>query len=64
MIPLTRYLGGFIRWLLKGCFTNLKDEVEGNIDPTWGGTYDFENYVTGIFTIVIIIGLIILIFFW
>ena len=31
-----RWIGGFIRWLLKGCKTSLKDEVEGNLDATWG----------------------------
>ena len=31
------WLGGLIRWLLKGCNTNLKDEVQGNLEATWGG---------------------------
>jgi hypothetical protein len=59
MIPLTRLIGGFIRWLLKGCNTSLQDEIEGNLDATWGGTYDTENYIIGIITAVIILGLII-----
>lgn len=63
MIPLTRLIGGFVRWLLKGCKTNLQDEIEGNLDATWGGTYDTENYVIGIVTTVIILGTIIWLFF-
>ena len=57
-----RYIGGFIRWLIKGCRTNLIDEVEGNFDPKWGGTYDFENFIIGVVTVVILLG-ILLIFF-
>ncbi len=52
-------IGGFIRWLLKGCKTSLHDELEGNLDATWGGSYDFENYIVGLITSAIIIGLII-----
>ena len=63
MIPLTRLIGGFIRWLLKGCKTNLQDEIEGNLNATWGGTYDTENYIVGIVTVVIIISLIIWLLF-
>jgi hypothetical protein len=48
-------IGGFIRWLLKGCKTSLKDEIEGNLDASWGGTYDTENYVIGFITVAIII---------
>jgi hypothetical protein len=35
-----RWLGGFIRWLLKGCKTNLVDEMQGNLEATWVGSYD------------------------
>jgi len=56
MIPITRMIGGFIRWLFKGCRTSLRDETEGNLDATWGGTYDTENYIIGIATVVIILG--------
>ena len=63
MIPLTRLIGGFIRWLLKGCKTSLRDEVEGNLDASWGGSYDFENYIIGLITSIIIIGLIVWMFF-
>ncbi len=64
MIPLTRFLGGFIRWLLKGCRTSLRDEMEGNFDATWGGSYDFENYIIGIASAVIISFIIFSIVFW
>lgn len=53
-----RCIGGFVHWLLKGCKTSLKDEIEGNLDATWGGTYDTENYVIGIITVVIMLVLI------
>ncbi len=58
-----KWIGGFIRWLLKGCKTSLRDEVEGNLDATWGGSYDFENYIIGLVTSVILIGLIVWSFF-
>ena len=56
-------IGGFIRWLLKGCKTSLRDELEGNLDATWGSSYDFENYIIGLITSAIIIGLIIWLIF-
>ena len=59
MIPITRMIGGSIRWLFKGCRISLQDEIEGNLDATWGGTYDTENYIIGIITTVIILGTII-----
>ncbi len=48
MIGLARWLGGFVRWLLKGCKTKLKDEVNGNLEASWGWTYDTENYIIGL----------------
>jgi len=53
------YLGGLVRWMLKGFKTKLKDELEGNLEPTWGGTYDTENYIIGVITVVVILGLVI-----
>lgn len=53
------YLGGFLRWLAKGCKTNLKDELEGNLDPSWGGTYDFENFIIGVVFVAIVLGIIV-----
>ena len=41
-------LGGFIRWLYKGCKTSLRDEIDGNLDAKWGGTYDTENFIIGL----------------
>jgi len=58
-----QHFGGFIRWLLKGCKTSLRDEVEGNLDATWGSSYDTENYIIGMITTVAILGVVILIFF-
>lgn len=58
-----KWIGGFIRWLLKGCKTSLRDEVEGNLDASWGGSYDFENYIIGLITSILIIGLIVWMFF-
>lgn len=57
------YFGGLVRWLLKGCKTNFKDEVEGNLEGSWGGTYDFENFIIGIVSGVIFFAIILLLFF-
>ncbi|MBP1616063.1 MAG: hypothetical protein H6Q13_3511 [Bacteroidetes bacterium] len=62
-IEIAKLIGGFIRWLLKGCKTSLQDEVEGNFDATWGGTYDTENYIIGVVTVVIILGIVIWLIF-
>ena len=58
-----KLLGGFIHWLIHYCKTSLQDEIEGNLDATWGGSYDFENYIIGLVTSVILIGLIVWSFF-
>ena len=57
------YIGGLVRWLVKGCKTKLIDEVEGNLNATWGCSYDFENLIIGIVIVVIIFGLIIWLMF-
>ncbi len=62
-IEIAKLIGGFIRWLLKGCKTSLQDEIEGNFDATWGGTYDTENYIIGVVTVVIILGIVIWLIF-
>jgi len=62
-IETTKHIGGFIRWLLKGCKTSFRDEVEGSLDATWGGTYDTENYVIGLVSVGIIMGVVIWVFF-
>ena len=52
------WLGGFVRWLLKVCKRILQDEVKGNFDATWGGSYNTENYIIGVVTVIIIFGIV------
>lgn len=56
-ITLAKHLGAFVRWLFKGCKTKLQDEIDGIFDATWGGTYDTENYIIGLVTVLIMIGI-------
>lgn len=56
-IALAKHLGAFVRWLLKGCKTKLQDEIDGIFDATWGATYDTENYIIGLVTVLIMIGI-------
>ena len=64
VIPFTCHIGGFIRWLFKGCQTNLGDEVHGRLESkTFLKDYDLENYIIGITATVIILGLAIWMFF-
>ena len=56
-IALAKHLGAFVRWLLKGCKTKLQDEIDGIFDATWGWTYDTENYIIGLVTVLIMIGI-------
>ena len=51
------FIGGIVRWLFKGCKTSLQDEIEGNLEASWGGTYDLENYIIGVITVLIILGI-------
>jgi hypothetical protein len=53
-ISLAKTLGAFIRWLLKGCKTSLKDEVNGNLEPRWLKSRDTENYIIGLVSGVVI----------
>lgn len=62
MIETTERIGGFVRWLLKGCKTCLKDEVEGNLRPAVLDSYSTENYIIGLITAAIIIGIALLFF--
>ncbi len=39
-------IGGFLRWILKGCRTELKDEL-------YGGTY--ENHIVGLLFCIIFV---------
>ncbi len=38
-------------------------EIHNTLKASWGGTYDFENYIIGVITSVIILTIVILIFF-
>lgn len=60
-IALAKHLGAFVRWLFKGCKTKLQDEIDGIFDATWGSTYDMENYIIGLVTVLIMIGIVALI---
>ena len=57
------FIGGLVRWLFKGCGTKLKDEIEGNFNATWGASSDLENFIIGIVTVIVLIGLAVFIFF-
>ena len=57
-IEFAKLIGGFIHWLIHGCKTSLQDEVEGNLDATWGGSYNTENYIIGVVTVIIILGIV------
>lgn len=62
-ITLAKLIGGFIHWLIHRCKTKLQDEIEGNLNATWGGTYDTENYIIGLGSTTIILGFIIWLLF-
>lgn len=59
-----KLLGGLIRWLIKGCKTRLRDEIDGNFEGTWGGTYSTENYIIGVSTVIIILIIVIIVIKW
>ncbi len=42
-----KLIGGFIRWLFHRCKTNLRDEIEGNLEAKWFGDHVVENYIIG-----------------
>ena len=54
-------IGAFFRWLLKGCKTKLRDELQGIGEPTWGPSIDFENYVIGLLVDIVIIALFVIV---
>jgi hypothetical protein len=54
-IASAKFLGGFVRWLLKGCKTKLDDEIHGRLDPKWLDSYDTENYIIGLITSIIMV---------
>ncbi len=53
-------LGGLVRWLLKRCKTKLRDEIEGNFEGTWGGSYCTENYIIGVSTVFFILAVVVI----
>jgi hypothetical protein len=55
-MPLTflKIIGSFFRWLVKGFKSNLLKEIDGEYEATWGKSYDFENYIIGIFAAIVI----------
>lgn len=55
MIETTILIGGFVRWLIKGCKTKLLDEIEGNLEPKWLKSYEMENYIIGLITCIVIV---------
>jgi len=57
------FFGAFIRWCLKGFKTSFKDEIKGNLEASWGGTYDFENLIIGIIFAGVIITVFVIFFF-
>jgi hypothetical protein len=63
MIPWTVTIGAFVRWLIKGCKTSLRDEIEGCFPAKWGGSYEIENYIIGIITVVITLAVILYVFY-
>ena len=61
---LTKRIGAFIRWLLKGCKTKLVDEIHGRFEgTTFLKDYDFENYFLGLFSVFVFICLLIWVMF-
>ena len=56
-------IGGFIRWLFKRCQTDLSDEVNSRFEPRLLRSYELENYLIGIATILILFIALGLIFF-
>lgn len=56
------FIGAIIRWLLKGCKTSLRDEIGGNLERSWGPSYDIENLIIGIVSVAILLMLILWIF--
>ncbi len=56
-IYFAQMIGGFIRWLFKKCKTNLSDEIHGRFDGKWLKSYDTENYIIGLFSTIIFLGI-------
>ena len=63
MIFWAEWLGGFIRWLFKGCKTDYHDEVYGNLEPKFLKSYETENYIIGFLTVALVITIIVVFLF-
>lgn len=63
MTDLAILIGGFIRWILKACKTNLSDELEGDVEPFILKSAETENYLLGYALVAVILVLIIWIIF-
>ena len=63
MIQIAQLIGAVLRWLSKGCKSSLKEEIHGNYDAKWAGSYEIENYIIGVIFAVILIGAVIIFFF-
>lgn len=57
-VDFAELIGRVIHWLIHSWKTSLQDEVEGNLDATWGGSYNTENYIIGVVTVIIIFGIV------
>lgn len=62
-VDFAELIGRVIHWLIHSWKTSLQDEVEGNLDATWGRMYDMENYIIGVVTVVIILVIVLLLVF-
>lgn len=63
MYSLIEKLGGTIRWILRGCKTKLKDEIDGKEMTLTGFGANHENYTLGIFLCLLIVVLARIVFF-
>jgi hypothetical protein len=54
-ISYAKLLGAFVRWLLKGCKTSLRKEINGEYEATWGSSYNLENYIIGIASVFVML---------
>jgi len=56
------FIGAIVRWIIKGFKTSLRDELDGNLENTWGASYDTENMIIGYISIIVLLGIVFLIF--
>jgi len=63
MLTLDRleFIGGVVRWVLKGCKTKFGDEIHSRINSnSFIGNYEIENIIIGFLSIVIFLALIVI----